>query len=143
MKDQILNVAAEQVQAAASFEFRGWNVSMSTITRSGHVEVLVWDNNGTNRTFSTVEEAINFVLFMTEENNMNNLCKVTVKFRSEKTIYEKLTCYVQKEEQSASAAHKVIDDLKRKHYPDAKILDWEVDDLIEGEMLFETIPWDD
>ena len=55
----VINLACENVQAAASFEYKGWTISMSTIMRKGRVEVLAWKNE--DRRFNTVEEAINYI----------------------------------------------------------------------------------
>ena len=56
----ILNNNADRVQAAASFKFKGWDVSMSTIFNKDRIEVMAWNAN-TDKVFNTVEDAIEFI----------------------------------------------------------------------------------
>ena len=52
---------ADRVQATASFKFKGWDVSMSTIFNKDCVEVLTWKVGEEDRAFATVELAIVFI----------------------------------------------------------------------------------
>lgn len=56
---KILDVQENNVIAAASFEFKGWVVSMSTILKPHNV--LVWKDGEEDRAFNTVELAIIFI----------------------------------------------------------------------------------
>ena len=59
MNFRILNVEEDSLLAAASFEFKGWTVSMSTIFKPHGV--LIWKDDEEDRAFNTVELAIIFI----------------------------------------------------------------------------------
>lgn len=56
---KILDMHQNNVGAAASFGFKGWTVSMSTILKPHNV--LIWKDGEEDRAFNTVELAIIFI----------------------------------------------------------------------------------
>jgi len=60
---KIQNVEAEYIAACASFQFKEWTISFSTIF--GGISVLAWITDHPDNTtvgFSSVEAAINYII---------------------------------------------------------------------------------
>lgn len=54
---RIVDINEEPVLAAAQFTYRGWIISMTSITPRGRIEVLAWKNRDLSA--NSVEEVIN------------------------------------------------------------------------------------
>jgi hypothetical protein len=58
---RIANVSGNNTKAAASFSYKNWTVSMSSIMKEGSIEVLAWKETGFTKSFNNVEKALLYI----------------------------------------------------------------------------------